>query len=239
MATAGDLIGLAFRMSGVLGQGQNALTQDTADALVLLNQMMDQWSARRWLVYHLVETVCACDGTISYSVGAGQDIAVARPDRIEYAFIRQITQAYPNQVDWPLVEIKSREQYSQIALKSMQASPSWYFFYDSGFPYGTFYPWPLPNSQYELHVGTKAVLDRFASTATSVVLPPAYESAITLNLAVMMREGWQLAERPRLTKLARKALNTIRGSNFQIGALLMPPGITPGPSYNIYSDRGA
>lgn len=238
MTTAADLINLALKDSGVLGVGQTAQAEDTADALTRLNMMISQWSRRRWLVYHLVDTACTCTGATSYTVGAGQSFNVARPDRIEAAYIRQIVPSQPTPVDWWLQEIGSREDYAKITLKTMAASPSDRFFYDSDYPTGVFYPWPVPSSSYELHILTKAVLQQFANTATTVLLPQEYEEALYLNLTVRLRMAYQLPENKVTSKLAKAALNTIRRSNFQISRLQMPQPIRRGPTYNVYSDRG-
>lgn len=238
MTTAADIIALALKDSGVLGVGQTAQAEDTADALTRLNMMISQWSRRRWLVYHLVDTSCVATGATSYTVGAGGSFNVARPDRIEAAYIRQIVPTSSTPVDWFLEEIKSREDYARIALKTMAASPSDHFFYDSDFPTGNFYPWPVPNSAYELHILTKAVLQQFANTAVTVLLPPEYEEALYLNLAVRLRMGYRLPADTVMIGLAKASLNTIRRSNAQIGRLSMPKSVSRGPSYNIYSDRG-
>lgn len=238
MTTAADLINLAARDSGVLGVGQTFLAQDTADALRRLNNMIAQWNRRRWLVYHLVDTARACTGAVSYSVGAGQNFNIARPDRLEWAYIRQTVPVSSTPVDWTLTILPSYEDYAKITLKRLAASPSQYIFYDSGYPYGTVYPWPVPNSQYELHIVTKAVLQSFATTADTVALPPEYEDAINYNLQVRFRAAYRLPPDPMIIGLARAALATLRKSNMQVNRSSMPRGITRGPAYNIYSDFG-
>lgn len=224
MTTAADLINLALTDSGVLGSGQTASTQDLSDSLRRLNMMIAQWSRRRWLVYHLIDTAAPCSGVQSYRVGPGGDFDIARPDRIEAAYIRQQTPS-PTPVDWPLTQIDSREDYSRIALKTM-VSPPGSFFYDSDYPYGRVYPWPLPSSAYELHILTKAVLQQFAAITDTVLLPPEYEEAIYTNLMVRERSAYRFKPDPVIIGLAKASLNTIRRSNFQVGKLRLPAIIT-------------
>ena len=238
MTTVANLIDLAFRDSGVLGVGQTAQAQDTTDALRRLNQMISQWQIRRWLVYHLIDSSVACDGSTYYTVGSGGQINIQRPDKLEYAFIRQTVSSSPNQIDWPLEILTAYEDYARIEIKGLAAAPSSYLFYDSGYPLGKIYPWPLPNSQYSVHILTKAVLQAFATTADTVLLPPEYEDVIYLNLALRLRMAYRLTADPVLTGLAKAALNTIRMANFQIRRLRMPRSVVGGPAYNIYSDRG-
>jgi hypothetical protein len=239
MTTARDIIDLAFKDSGVYGVGQTPLTTDYNDALRRLNMMLSQWNRRRWLVYCLVDSSVACDGSLRYSVGSGGDINITRPDRIEAAYIRQVNASPQTPIDWPLEIIESREEYSQIAIKSLAAAPSEYLFYESSFPLGYIYPWPVPNDQYEIHILTKTVLQQFAAITDTVLLPVEYEQAIYLATVNQMRAAYRFPPDPWYIGQAKAALATIRKSNFQVGRLSMPPGINQGPAYNIYADRGS
>jgi len=236
MTTAGDLIALAFREAGVVGVGQTAGAQDFTDALTLLNGMMGQWQRRRWLVYHLVDVTCQGTGALSYTVGTGGDFNVARTDKVEAAFFRQTVGTVPNQVDYPLAPIWSREEYNDIALKSLNSFPQVYF-YDSGWPLGHLYVWPLPSDQYEMHISIKDVLQTFPGLTTAINLPPEYFEALHYNLAVRLRPLFQLPPDGSIIALAKVALNTIRNANAQIPALEMPNDLIHGSNYNIYSDQ--
>lgn len=237
MATAGGLLELCFRDSGVFGTGQTPLAGDLEDALTRLNMMIGQWNRRRWLVYHLVDTGITCDGSVSYTIGTGGDFNIARPDRIEAAYMRQVVPTNPTPIDWPMQLISAYEDYIKIAIKTLTAAPSEYLFYDSGFPLGRLFPWPVPNYQYELHVLTKAVLHSFPDVGTEIVLPEEYHEAIYLNMMVRLRMAYRMKSDAVMIGLAKAALNTIRRSNVQIARLMMPGPIARGPNYNIYSDR--
>lgn len=238
MATAGDLILKAMRRSGVLGVGQSLQAQDTSDALADLNQMLAQWAHRRWLVYHLVDTAFQCTGATSYTVGPGQNFNIARPDRIEAAFLRQTAPAGPLPVDFPLFIIESYEEYSRITVKSLNASPSNSIFYDSGFPTGRVYPYPIPNTQFQLHLLTKAVLPEFGGLSEEIILPDFYADAIDWNLRARFRSAYRLPIDPYIIGQAKAALGTIRRANLQLTRLVMPSTVGRDSRYNIYSDQG-
>src|ERR1700749_5311714 len=84
------------------------------------------------------------------------------PARMESGFLRQIAPP-PSQddtgnpyggnlIDYPMTLLQSREDYNRIALKTLQSFPG-YLFYDSAWPIGVLYPWPIPQANiYELHV---------------------------------------------------------------------------------------
>jgi hypothetical protein len=234
MTTALDLITGAMDDAGITGVGQTPLAEDTNKALNRLNAMIAQWSRRRWLVYHLTDIVFTGTGALSYSIGPGGDISVVRPDRIEAAFFRQLTGA-PLEVDFPLKVLEAREDYNRIALKGLASFPSC-LFYDTGFPLGHIFIWPLPDQNYEMHLSVKDTLQSFPALNSTFVLPPEYEEAIRTNLAVRLRVAYQMQPDAGLIGLAKIALNTIKNTNAQIPQLQMPRALVGGGNYNVMSD---
>jgi hypothetical protein len=236
MTTAADLIAQALKIAGVLGVGQAAMPEDVNDALTHLNQMIGQWNRKRWLVYHLIDTPLTSTGAASYTVGAGGDFDIPRPDRLEAAYVRQLISGAPNLVDYPLTVLASREDYSRIRLKSLTTWPET-IFYDSAIPLGVVYPHPIPQAAlFELHLVTKDTLASFAVPATAVTLPPEYLAALQWNLAVRLRSAYQMPADPVAVGLAKDALAVIRIANTQIPRLRMPAGIAGSGIYNIFSD---
>lgn len=238
MTTALDIVTLALKDAGALGVGQTPLDEDSNDALTLLNWMLFQWRQKRWLVYHEVTTVVTSTGAQSYSVGPGGDYNLGyRPARLQSAFLRQLIQSQPNQIDYPLEILESREDYNNIALKSLVSFPS-YIFYDSGYPLGTIYPWPVPQpSIYAVAITTKDVLQSFSSLATVLSIPDEYIMAMETNLAVRLAAKYGQEPSQSLVGMARDALQTLRGANFQIARLTMPNDLVRPGIYNPYSDQ--
>jgi hypothetical protein len=236
LTTPQDIIGFALRAGGVLGVGQSALPEDYADAFTALNGMLAQWNRKRWLIYHLIDKAKVCTGAQTYSVGVGQDFDVPRVDRLEFAYFRQFINSVPNQVDYPLQILQSREDYSQIQLKMLSSWPT-YIFFDSGYPTGTLYPWPIPQAgQFELHIVIKAHLDQFTTYTQTVDLPEEYQEALWTNLAIRLAAIYPGLQLPPVTVgLAKASLETIRMANTQIPRLNMPPGMVRKGLYNIFS----
>lgn len=237
MTTGADIIAQALKMAGVVGVGQPAAAEDTADAGFHLNAMLSQWQRKRWLVWHLVDTAKVSTGAQSYTVGPGQDFDIDRPDRIEAAYVRQVIPSQPNQPDYPLRLIEAREDYARIALKSLSTWPE-YLFYDSAFPNGRIYPWPVPQAAvFEIHILTKDVISQITNWGAALAMPPEYVAAIVWNLAARLRPAYQMPPDPSLVALAKDGLATIRGANAQIGKLRMPNSLGGRGRYNIFSDR--
>lgn len=234
-----DIITQALKKAGILGVGQIALAEDTNDAYSDLQDMLGQWQRKRWLIWHLVDYAFTSTGAQSYTVGPGGNFNISpRPDRIESAFFRQLINSTPNQVDYPLSIIEAREDYNLIALKQLSSFPQ-YLFYDSAFPTGVAYPWPIPSaSLYSIHLTVKETLAQFTSLAQTISLPLEYFAALKFNLAVRLRQAYQLPADVVLVGLAKDALNVIRNANLQIPRLQIPKElIRPGGVYNIFSDQ--
>jgi hypothetical protein len=188
-------------------------------------------------------------GALSYSVGPGGDFNTGgtvvaptsvRPDRLRFAFLRQIQTNPPNQVDFPLEVMQSREDYSRIALKSLVSFPS-YAFLDTAWPLANLFVWPVPNASiYEVHIGLAEQLPfMFADLQAKVHLPYEYYAALLYNGAMRLRPKYRIGTYPgdELPNLARDSLSVIRGANTQIAELVTPRGLSRGSRYNIFSDR--
>lgn len=237
MTTPAELIALALVDAGIYGQGQTASAEDTNNAFKRLNWMLAEWSRKRWLVYHLIDVSFTTTGAESYTVGTGGNFNTPRPDKIESAFARQLLPDGQNQIDYPLQIIQAREDYNRIRLKTLGSWPS-LVFYDSGYPLGTLYVWPVPSSgQFSVHISLKAPLTAFATLAEDIEFPPEYEAAIFYNLVIRLQAAFKVQLDPMVVALAKDALNVLRGSNTQIPTLRMPSAIlNRGRAYNVYSD---
>jgi hypothetical protein len=237
--SAYDIIILAMKDAGILGIGQTPMAEDMNDALLRLNMMIAQWRVKRWLVWHLVDKSVVSTGAQSYSVGPGGDIDFpVRPDKLESAYFRMLPGSNGTQsVDYPLQILFSREDYSRITLKTL-VSFSQCIFYDSAWPMGYIYPWPIPQaSLYEVHIVLKNVLSEFADLAMLYKFPPEYLAAIHYNMVIRLRAAYRLPEDPGFTALAADAMETIRTANTQIPSLVMPDNLVRPGVYNIYSDQ--
>lgn len=238
-ATCAQIINLAAKDAGILGEGQTLSAEDYADALLRLNWMIDQWRHKRFLVWHLVTTGLVSTGAASYTVGPQGDFNLTRaPDKLEAAFFRQINTTSPNQVDYTLEILFAREDYNNIAVKNLTSFPN-YVFYDSDMPLGNLYPWPIPDSAiYQLFITTKAVLPQFAKITDALLLGDDYAACMQSNLAIRLAMGYGMAVSDDLKAIAKDAYNVLRMAyGSQIARLTMPADLIRPGIYNPYSDQ--
>lgn len=238
--TPQDLLSLALTDAGIVAQGQTPSAWDMNNGFARLNLMIGEWCQKRWILYHLVDVSVVSTGQVTpYTVGPGQQINVAeRPDKLEDAYFRQIIPtAAPNQFDTPLDILQSYEDWAQISMKQL-TSFSNCIFYDSDWPTGKAYPWPVMLANiYELHLILKMVLGSFSSLTQTIVLPRPYFSAIHLNMAQRLRAAYNLPPNPRIDAQVKNAMATLRGGNTQIKRLYMPRELIKRGVYNPYSDQ--
>lgn len=269
MTTPTDIISLALLDSGVLGQGQTASAEDMNNGLTRLNYMMAGWNRKRWLLYNLVDTLIPSTGAVFYTVGVGGDFNIGRPDKLEDGnFLRQGSAGTEDEtletsgsddletsdddslfvgagtpsgqlpVDYPLTLVQSHEDYNRIRLKTMGTFPQ-YVFYDSAYPLGKVYFWPVPQANtYSLNILTKVQISNFNDLGQDIALPQVYEAALLYNLQVRLRIAYRLPVDAGMVDLAKDALNTIRNSNTQIPTRRMPGAVvnSRGWGYNVFSD---
>lgn len=210
---------------GIVGIDEDIEQPILNRAFTQANWLLAQWARKRWLVYRIQDYSVVSTGALNYSVGLAANINInPRPDRLEYAFLRFLNSPPGNNlnVDIPLDIIQSHEDYSRIAVKNVGTLP-WRIFYDPVWPVGVLYPWPVPQSGlYEVHVGFKVVLPRFAALQDKINFPPEYEAALNWCLARRFRVSYQMPADPTIDSLARDGLNVIQLANQAVGVLRMP-----------------
>lgn len=240
-----DILTAALKECGVIGIGQTPLAEDITDAWAQLQWMLQEWNRKRWLLFFISTILVTSTGAQSYTVGPGGDFDTGagsmRPDKLEAGnFLRQLQNSQPNQIDYPLVLLQAREDYNQIALKSLVSFPQW-IFYEASWPLGRVYAWPVPNASiYAIGIAVKQVLpSSFTSLSQSFTLPYEYYNAIVTNLALrlMPKYGMRIVPGDTLPAKARDALVAVRGANTAIKALQIPADLDRAGIYNIFSDR--
>lgn len=209
MPTAQQMINRAYRLSGELASGETLAAEDSADALVDLNVMLDSWQIQRLFVYQILQRSLTWPAaTTSRTIGSGGNFAVARPDRIESAFVTV------DGFDYPMTVIREREQYDRIPDKTSTTTQPEALFYDPAFSssLGTLYIYPVPSAEITVKINVWNTLQTFASLGTDLALPPGYQQAIETSLAetVCVSVGLQVPQQlARMAMQARKAIKAL------------------------------
>ena len=233
--TPRDIVNLALKTANVVGVGQSSLPEDINDCFNMLNMMIAQWQRRRYMVYNLKTVSITATGATSYTIGLGQQFNTERPAKIEAAFIRmQGGSTLP--VDYPLQVLRAKEDYDRISIKTLNAFPQ-YVFYNSTFPVGNVFVWPVPNNQYQIFLTVMTQLQAFQNLSEVIVMPNEYLDALQWNLADRILTIYGLPENPKITRYAEVSMRAIMENNSQIPLLHMPVALRgKSGAYNIYGD---
>ena len=238
MSTVAQIVLRAGQALGYKGRNETLSAADATDALNAFNGMLDSWSGEG-LASFANQTISATltIGTQSYTIGSGGTINTTRPDNIVQAWIRD-----SNNLDFP-VSIVPQDEWNGIVMKSNTSQIPQVLFYDPQYPLGIIYLFPVPSAAYTLMFNAIIQQSTYSSLPMSLSVPPGYERAYILNLALdLMTAGFPCLlkdkEYVRLVENAAEAKANIKRKNikevisFYDGAVL---GV--GVPYNIYNDE--
>lgn len=223
--TAGDIVNRALRSINVLGETETASPAASLLGFESLNEMIGQWSNEKLMIYETVTESFPLVATVaSYTIGPGGAFNTTRPMQIDSAYVRW------NTVDYP-VGIVTLAQYDEITLKSSPSNIPFVMVVDTGFPLSTLIFWPAPNdATASIFLDSRKPFTEFATPSTVVSLPPGYERALRLNLAVELMPSYG-AEVALIMQQASTAKSAIKRTNYVPIILDLPSDIPTGPEY--------
>lgn len=224
MTTAGDLITRALRQANILGEGQVPSGDQSNDALVTLNDMLDAWNTDSLVLYQTTnDQVTTVANKSVYTVGTGGDWNVDRPGQINSAYVDY------QGVSFQVFEI-NQDEYNLLSLKTMTQVFPRFFLYLNTFPLGTLTLWPTPTTNSTFTMSVDRVLANIPSTGATVVLPPGYSKAIRANLAMELCVEYGKEPSPTLVKLAKDSKADVKRANHVPTIAEYDPALVAAPS---------
>lgn len=229
-----DLITSALRMVGVVASGETAPAADVADALVVLNQMIEAWGAESLSIFALnTSTFDFVAGQQAYTLGTGGNFNVARPARINYvSVISNTNPAQPNEIP---IQMLTDEEWQNIPVKLTTSTLPTAVNDDDAFPLRNLSFWPVPSdpsAQARLYLW--AALNQFTDLTTDFTFPPGYMEALKYNLAIRLAAEWRADLSPLTLQLAMDAKGRIKSQNIEPVLVKCDPAIvaTGGTRWN-------
>lgn len=214
MATAADIIAQALKDIGVLGESETASAELAADALATLNQMLAMWQVDNLYIYAQTATTFAATGALSYTVGAGGNVGIARPASIDAAYYTS------GGVDTPIAMLDTFEAYQDITTKTLAGSPS-VAYYQPSFPLGVLYVYPQPATG-SIKLLTKVKLPTYAAGADDLTIPPEFEMLVRYNLSEHLAISMTSQVRPDVAMMAMKTRKMAKRNNLRLNELDLP-----------------
>jgi len=172
------LVKSSLRLIGALASGENPTPEELDDALLVLNDLYENWSTEKLSVWgSATQTFALVPGQATYTIGTGGNFNTTRPVSIDDSFTTF------SGVDTP-VRVTSQEEYDLIAYKSMQQPVVEQLVYVNDYPLGRITVWPVPNAAATLTLNMGRVLPATIVATDTLTGPPGFLKAIRFCLAV-------------------------------------------------------
>ena len=226
---ANTIITAALRRLLVIPSGGTPTSNQLADGLEVLNDMVNSWSAQRDLIYEdTKENLTIPSGTQSITIGPTGDLITGRPLRINVATLRD------NTIDYTMRLIGEIE-YQSYSQKTNVSRP-YRLYYRNTWPNGTIYFEYTTDKAYTLVLTSMKQLSTFPNGTTDIALPDYYERALKTNFTIEIADEMGAGNRVTATmfKIADEAKTAIISQ-----AIDLVPAITefnPVGVYNIEAD---
>jgi hypothetical protein len=226
MSTANDIITMALKICAVKQPGETPSSEEANDCLTSLNFMLDKWNNEKLMLYYNLNSTKALTASdYEYTIGSGGDWNIARPIKIESAFIRDTSS-----IDTP-VEIISNNEYQGIADKTSTGRPE-KLFYNPLYPLGYIYLYPAPSTTYTLGISQLSALAQMTLAAT-IALPNGYLYALATNLALEIAPMFGKTVSEIMFKNAADAKHNLKATNEMPSKLDTSVDILGGSSFDI------
>lgn len=217
----------AFKMAGIVADGDSLTSNQAADGLIYLNQMLDAWAADGLLnPYHTTDSYSWTSGNASRTIGSTGNFSGTRPVDVVGAYIRS------GGADFQL-KVISYDDFQAIENKSETGMPI-YLAYQKTTPNGTLHAWPVPDTAYTVYITREA--QESALTSSDDYLPaPGKLEAVRYNLAKRLMGVYPCEPKALIIQEADNAVQRLQRQAYQHSAAKINPAIA-GTGFNI--DRG-
>jgi len=213
MSTVCDLIKGSLRLIGALATGETPPAEETSDALMVLNQMIDSWSTENLIIANQVREVFPLvAGTSAYTMGVGGDFNTARP----IDFLRVLIQDSAASPAYELpMEVLTAEQFSKITAKQTQGTTPSCVYAEGTTPLETLNLYPVPSVAKNIVIYSAKPINQFTSINNSIDLPPGYLKALRYNLAVELAPEYGKESSPSIINGAIESKENIKRQNIR------------------------
>lgn len=224
-----DFIKQALRKLNALATGEEPTGAEGADALVVLNQMMDSWQAEDLMIYTTrIDDFALVAGQQVYTLGSGGDFNLARPARIDRMSIVILSNpTFPLEIGIPIYTTQNWQE--QVPLKNVNSTFPLLVYDDGAFPMRNLSFWPIPQVINNVRIYSWQPLQYFANLSTKYLFPPGYAEAIAMSLATRLADEWAKPLSPSIAMGAQAALARIKVLNVPTDVLRCDDAVTNRP----------
>jgi hypothetical protein len=225
MATAIELITRSLRLIQSYGTGETVDADDSTDALVTLNAMLDEWANEHLMLNVSTLNSIALSALASYTLGPTGSTVTTRPVSVDAgSFVNY------SGVDYPL-QIITLDQYNEIPVKTLSGLPQFLYF-SPGYPDATVTLYPVPTAGMTLKLYSWKPLANIVGLTDDMILPPGYANAIVWNLAEQLANEYGKDIHISIHTRAANTKRKLKRTNYT-PILLDIPDVPRGRPFNI------
>jgi len=230
--TAGDQINRAFRLLGILAEGETPSAAMSQDALMAMNQMIESWNIERLSVFCTQDQVFTWpSGFISRTLGPSGDFVGNRPVLFDDSTYFKA----PNGVSYG-VKFINQQQYNGIAVKTVTSTYPQVIFVNMTYPDAEMFIYPRPTQDLEWHFVSVQQLDQPAELVTELHFPPGYLRAFTYNLAMEIAPEFGVEPSQQVQRIAMTSKRNLKRINNPDDVMALPYAIVATRQrFNIYA----
>lgn len=201
------LVKSSLRLIGALASGENPTPEELDDALLVLNDLYENWSTEKLSVWGAAnQTFALVPGQATYTIGTGGNFNTTRPVSIDDSYTTF------SGIDTPVRSI-GQEEYNMVPLKTMQQPVVEQLLYVNDFPLGRITMWPVPSTAATITLSIGRVLGSSILATDTLTGPPGFLKAIRFCLAVEMAPEFGVEASPTVVQVAVDAKGDYKKTN--------------------------
>lgn len=223
MATALELITSSLRLLGAVASGETPDSAEQADALAVLNSLLESWNLQGLALYRKQNTVYTLvPSQQSYTIGSGADFDGDRPIALNGAYVTR------GGIDYPL-EVLTQSRWNEILLKGNESQIPCAIYYEADYPLGIMHIYETPLEALPITMAVNMQFSAIADVSDPVEFPPGYYRALRYALAVELSPEFPAIKLDRVVyDLAAESLGWIKARNRQQPETKFDPVLTGG-----------
>lgn len=239
--TAQDLITTSLKRIAICGAGQTPSAEDSADALLRLNALLDSWATERLFIPCIVRsTWTIVSGTAAYTVGSGGTVNIARPVYVQNINFQDTSMSTTTEMPLGMLTDQSYANVPQKTATSPYPTHAYWnpTYTSTGFGTITFVPVPTSTTLQGV-IYAPTTLTQISALTDTLTLQPGYRWMLTENLGVMLAPEFGVPVPPELRESAREAKSNIKRANTRLVEMATIEGYYfggRGLGYNILTD---
>jgi hypothetical protein len=221
-----DLISSSARLAGILASGETLSGNETSDASLILQQMMDEWQADGLKIFtENINIFPFVLGTQTYTLGSGANFNMPRPAHISRMGCQILSNpVQPSEVPITMLDV---DGWANVRVKNIAGSYPLFCYNDYAFPLMNLNFWVIPGLASNVVIYSWQPLTTWPDLSTTdVTFPPAYMQAIRYNLAVLLAAEFKAPQDPAIMLVANNSLASLKDLNLPAPILRCDPGLS-------------